>query len=104
MNHKHAIDPQGISNIEQRISNDEVFPSAFDIPCSIFVILFLLPSLSQPIADCGQTLTNPNMPPSSSSQPRSGKKYAALGVSPAQARIQPRKYLANPSAAGNHES
>jgi hypothetical protein len=51
--------PEGISNIEHGISNDEVFSlchiaSAFDIPCSIFDILFLLHPWPQPLADIGQ--------------------------------------------------
>jgi hypothetical protein len=50
--------PEGISNIEHGISNDEVFllcriASAFDIFYSIFDILFLLHAGSQPIADIG---------------------------------------------------
>jgi hypothetical protein len=50
--------PEGISNIEHGISNDEVFPlshiaSAFDIPCSIFDILFLLHAWTQPIEEIG---------------------------------------------------
>jgi hypothetical protein len=49
MNNTLAMGPQGISNIEQGILNDEVFPSAFDIPCSIFDILFLLHLLSSPL-------------------------------------------------------
>ena len=53
---------EGISDIEHGISNDEVFSSpiasAFDIPCSIFDIFFLLHAWSQPIADIGQTVTD----------------------------------------------
>jgi hypothetical protein len=56
------LSAEGISNIEHGISNDEVFPlcpiaSAFDIPCSIFDILFLLHAGFQIIADISQKVT-----------------------------------------------